>query len=80
MRADIRHLARHFLLSRGISKQEYLSDRNLHTQQNHCTMRVHCHCTGFLRDLLLVGSVGQNEHSNFQQHPLTSALSIISTT
>src|SRR5712671_6229287 len=39
-------------------------------------MRIYGDCPGFFRDALVVGSVCQNDHRNFQHHALTAAFNV----
>jgi len=39
-------------------------------------MRIYGDCPGFFRDSLVVGSVCQNDHRNFQHHALTAAFNV----
>jgi hypothetical protein len=39
-------------------------------------MRIYGDCPGFFRDSLVVGSVCQNDHRNFQHHTLTAAFNV----
>jgi hypothetical protein len=80
MRAEIDHSTEDLLAGFRVAKREQLPDRDLWTQQDHCTMRIYGDGVRFFRGRLVVDSLRQRHHRNFYHDPLTAALGVPITT